>query len=150
MSKKLIITIIVLIVVIGAGYFIYQSLMPASQQKPADGETYTNSAYGYSIRLPESWKGKYFIEEKDNTTSFVYNPSSGTKYNLFSIVVYPNSEWQQLKSEPGFHGTEITAKDDLVFVYAISLDNPYTGEEGDEYQKMAGEVNSIIESFEIK
>jgi len=150
MSKKLIFIIIALLIVVGVGYFVYQSSTPNYQQKSASGEIYNNLVYSYSLNLPESWKGKYLIEERDNTTSFIYNPSSGTKYNLFSIVVYPNSEWQQLKSEPGFHGTEIIKKDDLVFVYVISLDNPYTGNEGDEYERMAGEINSIIKTFEIK
>ncbi|MCS7151350.1 MAG: hypothetical protein NZ928_03065 [Endomicrobia bacterium] len=147
MSKKLIILIVILVIVIGVSYFIYQSLRPASQQESVSGEVYTNSVYGYSVNIPESWKGKYFVEEKDHITSFVYNSTSDTKYNLFSIIAYSNDEWQQVKSEPGFHGTEITTKDDFVFVYVMSLDNPYVGEEADDYQKMVGDVNSIIKSF---
>jgi len=150
MSKKLVITVIILIIIIGAVYSIYQSLTPVPKEEPISGEVYSNSVYGYSVSIPESWKGKYFAEEKENITSFVYNSLSELKHNLFSIIVYSNNEWQQTKSEPGFHGTEIITKNDLVFVYVISLDNPYTGEEGDEYQKMAGGINNIISTFKFQ
>lgn len=152
MSKKIIIAII-LIIVMGVGYLVYQTLFVkpefSTPRETPTTEIYTHPVYGYSINIPDDWMGKYFVEEKDHIASFVYNSSSDLKYNLFSIVVYSNNEWQQTKSEPGFHGNEITAKDDLVFVYVISLDNPYVGEEGDEYQKMAGDVNNIIKTFKI-
>jgi len=149
MSKTIIIAVI-LIIVIGAGFLIYQSLTPTPKEESVSGEVYTHPVYGYSITIPEDWKGKYFVEEKDRIASFVYNSSSELKYNLFSIAVYPNNDWQQTKNEPGYHGNEITSKDNLVFVSVFSLDNPYVGDEGDEYQKMAGDVNNIINTFEFK
>lgn len=150
MSKNLIISIVILLIILGAGYLIYQSLTQVSPQKAQGPEVYENNVYGFSINIPESWKGKYFVEEKDNIVSFVYNSNSEMKYEIFSIAVYPIDEWQKIKNEPGFHGTEITSKNGMVFVYSISLDNPYVGGEGEEFQKMAGKVNEIIKTFKLK
>ena len=148
MNKKtlyIIIDILVLIIAIG-GFFLINKKTQNNQ------EVYTNPVYGYSINIPADWKDKYLVEEKSNSTSFSYhpNPFSAYKYSLFSITVYSKNDWEQIKQEPGYHGTEIASKDDLVFVYVISLDNPHTGSERDEYQKMAEDVNEIIKTFEVK
>ncbi len=150
MSKKTIVIFIALLIVLGVVYFIYSSFGPSKKEESSKKEIYQNSAYGYSISIPERWKGRYRIEEKADQTNFIYQSLSSPEYNIFSIAAYPKSKWQEIKSGAGYGGEEIISEDDLVFVYAISLDNPYMGEEGDRYQKMVQDVNNIVKTFKLQ
>lgn len=113
---------------------------------------YSNQDYGYTLKIPKDWVGKFEIREDEKSTSFIYGLITELKEPIFTIVVYSKNEWERLTSEPGYHGTEITEKNDTVFVYVLPLENPYElldRERADEFQGMVGDVQTIIGTFEL-
>lgn len=122
------------------------------------------TVYKYSLAIPLNWQGKYEIQEGNvqissrkaeinNSFSFIYSVDSELKEPIFTIVAYPQSQWEILKTEPGYHGTEIVVKNETIFVYTLPLENPYElrdKEKADEFQTMVGDVQTIIKTFELK
>lgn len=103
----------------------------------------------YRLEIPASWRGKYEVEENNNYSDFIYSGNPEQKYSLFRIYTLKKDEWEQAKNEPGYHGEELGAENDLIFVLSRSLDNPYIGNYAEEYQRMAGDINDIVKTFLI-
>ncbi|MGB2762542.1 MAG: hypothetical protein WBC21_03305 [Minisyncoccales bacterium] len=168
MLRKIILIIIIAGVFIGwAEFYLWkkQTQPPIEpKQSEFDKLTYFNEIYGYSLKIPKEWKDKYEIREEEKTTSFVYNvvpsPFSEGENLIFSITVYSKNEWEEIEKErkeveekglaPGCCPTVFAEKNGTVFVYNISISNPYDSPEiADEFQKMAGQVKEIIASFSL-
>lgn len=169
MSKKIILIVIVIVVIsIGIGIYLWkeqsQSLTEFKQTEP-EKITYFNEVYGYNLKISKEWGGKYDIVEEGNTTFFVYNvvPSSIAVEGenlLFSVTVYSKNEWEEIEKErkeaeekglaPGCCPKVFAEINGTVFVYNISISNPYDSPEiAEEFSKMAGQVQEIIASFSL-
>jgi hypothetical protein len=123
------------------------------------GFTFIDPPLGYRLELPKTWAGKYEIKKSDDEVQLFYADKNNLKHLLFKIAVFDKRDWEILEKEPYYHGEKIPAKiagalyasgktiedvSGLVVALVRSLDNPYAGEEGEEYQRMAGEINDII------
>jgi len=124
------------------------------------GFTFIDPPLGYRLELPKTWVGKYEIKGGEDEVQFLYSGGkTSQKYPLFRIAVFDKKDWQTLEKTPYYHGEKIPAKiagalyasgktiedvSGLVVALVRSLDNPYSGEEGDEYGRLAGEINDII------
>jgi len=152
--KKNILVLILILVCSGIGFYFWQTSQIKPEIKPAP---YQNSIYGFSLEMPARWGDKYAIFEKETETEFlylkdVYQPIEKQE-SIFKILAFMPQDWQEIQSEPGYHGTEIYKDENIVFVYILPLENPYSTElnyqrEAEEFQVMVGDVKEIIESFE--
>jgi hypothetical protein len=169
MLRKTILIIIIAGVFIGwAGFYLWkkQTQLPIEpkqiEQSGFNKLTYFNEIYGYSLKIPKEWKDKYEIKEEKNTTSFLYSVIPELKEPIFSLRVYSNDEWKKIEKErkeaeeegiaPGCCETVFAERNGKVFVYDISISNPYESygmETADEFSKMAGQVQEIIASLSL-
>lgn len=119
-----------------------------------DGLTYRHPTIGYTVRLPEDWRGKVEVREETTEedaieiTSFDYVAGGDPETFVFRIAAYPRSVWMAMM--PTLN-TEPFASDDR-YVYALirSLDNPYEGASQAEYGDMALDIDGVIDSFELE
>ncbi len=128
---------------------------------------YLNKTYNYNLKIPKEWANKYKIIEKENKVSFFYNiilPSTAVQEEnlLFSITVYSKNEWEKIEKEnkeaeekgltSGCCLKVFAKKNEKIFVYNISISNPYgfyNKEVADKFNKMTGQVQKIITSFSV-
>ncbi len=101
----------------------------------------------YQLLIPQNWIGKYEIREKGNIIFFDYNVNPDLKETLFSITALSENQWQEAQKGP--HGEKLLSREGIVFVYNIALANPYTGNQADEFQQMAGQIKDIVGSFKV-
>lgn len=157
MNKK---TYLIIFIIVLAGIVSYLFIRAPKNQDvvaPADELKYSNQTYGYTINFPQDWRGKYEVQENENSTAFLYTGYPELKESIFRIDVFSEEKWNVIQSEPGYSGTEIAKNNGLVFVYSMLLENPYAIDPAaglekyaDEFQKMVGDVQTIIKTFEIK
>ncbi|MCL4419821.1 hypothetical protein M1146_07060 [Patescibacteria group bacterium] len=113
-----------------------------------------------SVDIPASWDGKYDVEmleldpSEDLKTGKLKNLNfvflgKDEKHDLFSIHESPQADWEKMQQDPMFKGKKLEIKNNMVYYSTQSLDNPYTGEDGDKYQSMAGDINTILSSFKF-
>lgn len=106
----------------------------------------------YSIQIPSSWDGKYKKESSQNCD--IYNfIGKTTNYLLFGICRMSPGEWAKNQSldSPERISSEgkLATTVKYVYFYNFSLDNPYSGEEGNSYQNLAAGISTIIKSFKL-
>lgn len=122
-----------------------------ASQTFSDTMTLTNGRFvDYTLEFPASWAGKYEVQQQEPgpfgaTTSFVY--VAEPKIPLFSLSALTEEQWAEAENAPGV--IRLKEKDDVVFMYTITLENLYSGSEADEFQRMAGDVARIAASLEI-
>ncbi len=138
--------------------FITMCILPACQAgspspQPGEVERMTNyltlqdgRLIEYELLIPRIWiDEEMFIYRKDgNVNYFDYN--SGQKQSLFKITAFTEAEWQQAQQEAG-QGEKIVTQDGITLVYNVALDNPYDGLQAENFQKMVGEVNNIVDTL---
>lgn len=131
---------------------------------------YDDQEYRFTVDLPESWKGKYFVQitksdfeyfPKEPSKSIVFNMVHDGKYvgYIFSIEVLEGISEEEVKAYyenwPGFEGF-IGAGNDVVLIYsrpgemeAPLYEEPYL-EVGNQFSKMVEEdMPKILESLEF-
>lgn len=84
---------------------------------------YRNEEYGFSLRLPESWEGKYEVERRDlgqeeeeATYVFTYKPE---KVELFSVKILKISKEKWNNEYAGGLLEYMGEKDGRIFAYSI-------------------------------
>jgi hypothetical protein len=167
-------TIFLFLVIIGAvGLFIYQKLMfqntlsepnptvstkssPTTESDTTSGwETYTNEEYGFSLKFPISWKNRYKVKilSDAKVTSLSFDFIGVTQnYKLFSINRMTEIVWKNFQSDEQFVGLSkyLGTYDKYVYYSQLSMDNPFTGSDGEVYQNLAININQIISTFKFK
>lgn len=123
---------------------------------------YINSQLGFSLKIPNSWSGFYEAETSENKVIFNYQ-SENLTYPLFIIQKITQLEWETLVDEakeqqlpPPFYGQEPIYVEELIgeddknlFFFTPSIDNPFTGTEGDRYENLFNDIKQIESSFRI-
>ncbi|MFP3886426.1 hypothetical protein U8V97_13325 [Priestia filamentosa] len=95
LKKKIYYLLLILVILISCvvPYFVQSSTVyAATNQEKVNGIEYVNNDLGFSLTLPESWKGKYSVEANETSASFKVklDQSYNEKYNniyLFTIWV---------------------------------------------------------------
>lgn len=117
--------------------------------------TYKQSYMGFALQLPSSWEG-YYKEEvplQDPTTGefdtvfLDYVPKTGKPYMIFEVTRVSESQWAQLKQDPGFIATELGQRDGNIYYAQTSPVNPYPGEDAQRFQQFSLDVPRILETF---
>ncbi|MFD0681653.1 MULTISPECIES: S-layer homology domain-containing protein [unclassified Paenibacillus] len=122
----------------------------------APSETYENTQYGFSLKIPKSWEGKYDITDTAPTTAghnidFI---NKSTKYGiLFTISVWSKKFWEENKEEINgqIRATKIGEKGDHVYVFHTPTDvqyDPADEKSMADYLSMFKDVEAIKGSFE--
>jgi hypothetical protein len=119
---------------------------------------YTNSKYGFSLSLPNDWKGRYRVVEKNNKSfnrqyqiSFDY-VDQGTDYgDIFDINVYTDNDWASFgESAPE---KRITSNKGITLSYmkaeqpSQTLLEPSHSSQLQQMQNMWGEVDDFIQKL---
>jgi len=116
---------------------------------------YRNPFYDYTLKIPNSWKGKYSMEETEKEISFYIKSGSGSSAKFMSIIIYPQSQWDKMLEANELLGPmeEFERKNGLVFVHQFPLENPYCvqpyhdEEKEKEYDKLSQESYSVLNTF---
>jgi len=102
---SIIVPIVVLLIVVGASYFIWNSL-----QSSGDYETYSNSEYGFSIKYPKGW-----VKDETSLGVGAYSSSYGVKFwhprEEVSLIIGISSTEGVSRKISVEDGIEIVAKD---------------------------------------
>jgi beta-lactamase regulating signal transducer with metallopeptidase domain len=98
------------------------------------GEVYKNEEYGFTLKIPDRWEGKYKIQESEgenySRVSFLYTGyqyENGSFQEFFSIMIYDEKFFNESESK---NEELILAKDEVyVFYYSSPLDSGIDNEE---------------------
>lgn len=116
---------------------------------------YKNIDLGFSLEIPTSWKGRYSVTSlvKDGASSadFTYVGSKETvTYPMFTIYKVSAERWLELTKQTGpgdVSQNKLTSESGYVYFYTQSIDNPLTGEDGNNLQTMSADIQNILTSF---
>ncbi|MCK9445398.1 DUF333 domain-containing protein [bacterium] len=117
------------------------------QKGVIDSITYENQEFNFSLKLPNDWKNKYKVEEKNGESGIRYIYFNYEDANLFKISVIPYSYWikQSKNSEEYLSRNNVD-----VFAFTYSTDPARSDKQwGDEYLKMISRVEDIKGTFKI-
>jgi len=91
-------------------------------------KTYTNSQYGFEIKLPSRWVNvqdkEIVVNDKHKYINFNLKTKSGGIGAVFSIDVFAEQEWDKsVKEDPLFGVIKIAEKNGYVFGYTKGQDD---------------------------
>ncbi len=101
-------------------------------EQTTDGIEYINTQYGFSLTLPDTWKG-YTVEETSEDSISVYRfklPSEGDEifekgdHLIFLLSIYPKKTWFDLQWEGEPDPCYLREHDDYIFDYSIAQHSP--------------------------
>lgn len=110
--------------------------------------TYTNEQYGFTLDLPQTWKG-YTTENRilnwgkfgtSNSVDFGFS----TQDSLFNISIHPKDQWQRIKDDNGPTPIYLGENEKYIFGFGIAQDA-----KNDIIMERMREIKSIIKTFTI-
>ncbi|WP_458120848.1 S-layer homology domain-containing protein [Paenibacillus sp. Z6-24] len=144
---------------------------PAAEQKYTSGQNekdtgdktsgnsrYTNVDHHFSLKLPESWSGKYeVIPVKRNKTmaiDFVDKQAKEWGGVVFTVSIWPAKQWQDQQKEvkeqvPVQKLGEYNGKVYLLFTPTDVQYDPSSPEQTKQYKQMSNQVAGIGKTFQI-
>ena len=143
MSRMLKLTVVGLVTLLIVACRDSEERMHTGQMKLSDGRIFT-----CTMKFPASWDGKYEVREAGSIIWFDYSENQEMKQPLFSLTALTMTEWARARQEPG-HGQLLVQQDGAVFVYNVALENLYSGSHAEEFQRMAGDVQSTVATLEV-
>lgn len=107
---------------------------------------HTSNAMGYSMELPASWQGKYKVRENASLSELQFVSRTGMKASIISIYAVPSKKWKQ-----DSHGQlrKLAENNGKVYYGVLPLDNPFSGEEVEQYGRMVEEAKGAIQTFKL-
>lgn len=131
-------------------------------ENTTESSLYKNIDLGFSLDIPNSWKGKYQTKtlyfdalKEISGVNFEYlstdkiNPT----YKIFSIGKMTLEDWnKEIKITDRAHLTEdakLLISGNNVFYYTISLDNPYSENDQTKFHEMSVSIQNILKTFKL-
>jgi hypothetical protein len=118
---------------------------------------YENTKLGFSLRFPESWEGKYTIDERPNSITVFHKVPLDQKNVFFSIFIHgTETQWNEYLEgggEDGWPLKKLGMKEGLVYVKSAPTDYPYDTRTEElkrwakEYDMLNTYADRIISSF---
>lgn len=116
---------------------------------------YENDTHNFSLQLPKSWEGKYYIEEVNNELYFCHKNDldDGRKVELFTLhVSNTKEEWEELQKqyEDICLIDKIYEDEQGIISITYPTDIPYGDDEKEyceEYNKMEDDISNIQKSI---
>src|SRR5690606_31350104 len=150
--KKIILPGLLLCAALAVGWFFVQN---ADTETIEDSRTttYINEEYGFTLEIPESWRGKYAVEREEESEiilfQFNYTGDEELVQPLFSIAVYASFAWAELR-DGALNMEYLGEANERAFILIRALDNPYTDPETlEEYGALASDVTRVAHSFAL-
>lgn len=120
--------------------------------------TYKHPTLGFELQIPETWKGKYQVEENELGVSFYHDVPIEYPGSLFTVMIIDTETgWDQCtEEEKSFPYREIARRNGLVYGVCMPSDFPYDIEDqkqkewADEYIKMVEESEKIITTMQFQ
>lgn len=86
-----------------------------------------NPTYRFEINTPNKWQNLFRVEQSEKEMNFLFEKEATKPTEFLSIKFLTEEEWQELKSSSNEENelTELAKKDDIVFVAAITKENPF-------------------------
>ncbi|WP_416199046.1 MAG: Lipoprotein [Sporanaerobacter sp.] len=117
---------------------------------------YENDTYNFSLQLPKSWEGKYYIEEGNNEVYFYHKNDldDGRKVELFTLhISNTKEEWEELQKqyEDICLIDKIYEDEQGIISITYPTDVPYGDDEKEyyeEYNKMEDDISNIQKSID--
>ncbi|RXJ00625.1 hypothetical protein DS745_11205 [Anaerobacillus alkaliphilus] len=109
---------------------------------------YENEIYGFTVSFPNTWDGKYEVEESEEATKFFYKSQVDGRAELVTIYVVDETEWEQ--DEYG-QLRYLATSNGSVYYFVLPLDVPYSNEnEIKEYSQMVVEARTAMSTFQLR
>lgn len=132
-------------------------------EEPGGRANYVNQELGFSLEIPQSWQGWYEVNVlsldpkagaktgaiMSASFDFLAQESEIQNQTLFSVNKVSLATWQEFQKEPLFKGRKLAETPEAIFYAEQSLDNPFVGGEGDNYQSMTADISPILATFSL-
>ncbi len=96
-----------------------------------------------SLAIPETWEGKYRLEEKGNEVLFYYIGDINNPKPLFKILAFKEEDWNNFEHKSEFKKIK-SRQPGYVFAWQKQIDKISNSSE---YFDMIEDINDIINSF---
>jgi hypothetical protein len=130
--------------------------MKISKKVPEPSDDYINSAYGFSLKLPKSWAGRYdVIDRKNEVGHNIEFKNKSTKTGiLFTVSVWTKQYWNVNGEDiiRNVHASKVGVDDSNVYVFLTPTDVQYDPSDlkaRTDYEMMFNDVAKIKSSFEM-
>ncbi|MFH2118266.1 MAG: hypothetical protein ABII10_00810 [Candidatus Paceibacterota bacterium] len=112
---------------------------------------YQNQQLGFALDFPASWAGKYKVNDVASSefggAEFVYLSAGEPASTLFTILVYPTRNYQQLSQRDKDSCKIVLDTSEKIYCAVPSLENPYNQSANvQEYQELMSSYQQIISS----
>lgn len=133
--------------------------VPNDYSKVSDNLVYSNTKLGFTLTFPESWKGKYVVEENQKGIAVLYKSiaNNGKKAQLFGISIWGNEsdwdEWYKKGKDMGVSFRKIGVINGKVYIADAPTQAIFSRQvesekkDAGEYDKLMSTVDSVIETF---
>lgn len=127
---------------------------PQQGSSKTEGELYQNGKLGFSLVIPESWNGKYIIEEEDDGIFVRFKPAEPVEEEytglLFAILerslINGSEDHFDTVGEPRiFEAKGIT----YITGGPTDVSFPIEHKEFDDFAKMSGEVRAVVGTIKV-
>lgn len=107
-------------------------------------EVYANEKLGFEVDLPQSWEGKYLVEENNISVEFIHRNEGGEGSNIIYISIMPMEKW--LEAEQYMYQYLGTKNDNVYLAQYVEAIYDIETEEG---LKKALEINQLRQDIDL-
>jgi hypothetical protein len=111
-----------------------------------------NEKFGFEVNTPNKWGNLFKIEETDKEMKFLFQKDGVESTEFLSFLFLTTQEWEEIKASNNQEMvyTEITKMDDVVFVAATVVNNPFEDPQFFyPFDMLVREAKYVIESFQF-
>lgn len=146
---KIIIILVVIFSIFTFFVVLGKKTLPFSTKKD-DVIKYEQKDLGFGLKIPETWKGKYIIEESviQDTRYINYYTNDKNKWLVFGLIIYPENVWQNIKDPKILANKEkIISLNGSAIVLMRPDRVPNTEDEYNNFNKLSADIDQIAKSL---